>query len=105
MILMVIVIIIIINKHIRTLFVFISVVKRLKFIFYFFIFSYMDILERSKTARLQTGLLFATLIKRGTLPLDDYCTGLDELLSQVDDLIIDIPKIWDYLAEILRKKL
>lgn len=65
--------------------------------------SYIDILERSKTARLQTGLLFATLIKRGTLPLQDYCSGLEEVLAQVDDLIIDIPKIWDYLAEILRE--
>lgn len=67
-----------------------------------FPYRYIDILERSKRARLQTGMLFAKLIERGTLPLQDYCTGLEEVLAQVDDLIIDIPKIWDYLAEILR---
>lgn len=70
----------------------------------FFLFhSYMSILERSKTARIQTGLLFALLIKRGTLRLQDYCTGLEEVLAQVDDLIIDIPTIWICLSEILRK--
>lgn len=35
------------------------------------------------------------------MSLDDYCTGLEEILSQGDDLVIDVPKIWDYIAEIL----
>ncbi|RZC05037.1 eukaryotic translation initiation factor 4 gamma 3-like, partial [Asbolus verrucosus] len=63
--------------------------------------GYLHVLERSMTARTRTGILFAKLINLGTLPLKDYCTGLEEVLSQVDDLIIDIPMIWDYLAEIL----
>lgn len=61
------------------------------------------VLERSKTARLRAGLLFATLIKKKIVPLEDYCTGLQDILSQVDDLTIDIPKIWDYIAELLGK--
>lgn len=68
-----------------------------------FSFSYLFILERSKTARVKAGLLFAHLIKLETLPLPDYCAGLEEVLNQADDLRIDIPKIWDYLADILGK--
>jgi len=32
-----------------------------------------------------------------------FCFRLEELLEIVDDLVIDIPKIWTYLAEILCK--
>jgi hypothetical protein len=53
------------------------------------------------TARVRTGILFAKLINLGTLPLEDYCIGLEEVLSQVNELTIDIPMIWNYLAEIL----
>lgn len=61
------------------------------------------VLERSKTARLKAGLLFAHLVKRKILPLEDFCTGFEEILSQADDLTIDIPKIWDYLPELIGK--
>ncbi|XP_044267927.1 eukaryotic translation initiation factor 4 gamma 1-like isoform X4 [Tribolium madens] len=63
--------------------------------------GYQHVLERSSTARLRTGKLFADLINSGTLPLEDYCKGLENLLSEVDDLTIDIPMIWNYLGEIL----
>lgn len=67
----------------------------------FFCYSYISVLDRSKTARLGTGSLFANLLKRSTLSVDNYCFGLEEVLSQADDLTIDIPKIWDYLAEMI----
>ncbi|XP_025830115.1 eukaryotic translation initiation factor 4 gamma 3 isoform X2 [Agrilus planipennis] len=63
--------------------------------------GYNIVLERSKTARINTGKLFAHLIQRRTLSLEDYCKGLEDVLSLADDLTIDIPKIWDYLAEII----
>jgi translation initiation factor 4G len=63
--------------------------------------GYLHVLERSMTARVRTGILFAKLINLGTLPLEDYCIGLEEVLSQVNELTIDIPMIWNYLAEIL----
>ncbi|XP_018568899.1 eukaryotic translation initiation factor 4 gamma 1 isoform X2 [Anoplophora glabripennis] len=63
--------------------------------------SYLRVLEKSQQARLKTGSLFAQLVKRGRIQLEDYCAGLEGILSQADDLKIDIPKIWDYLAEIL----
>ncbi|KAL3283568.1 hypothetical protein HHI36_006707 [Cryptolaemus montrouzieri] len=63
--------------------------------------GYLGVLEKFSTARLKTGILFAKLIKAGTLPLEEYCMGLEEIFSQVEDLIIDIPTIWTCLAEII----
>ncbi|XP_063903275.1 eukaryotic translation initiation factor 4 gamma 1-like isoform X2 [Zophobas morio] len=63
--------------------------------------GYLHVLERSQTARLRTGMLFAKLIKIGTLPLEVYCKALEDVLNHVDELTIDIPMIWTYLAEIL----
>lgn len=60
-------------------------------------------LERSKTARLKCGELFAKLIKMESLSVEAYLKALEEVLSQVDELIIDIPKLWDYLPEIICK--
>lgn len=60
-------------------------------------------LERSKTARVRTATLFAQLIRMKTLPVDTYCEGLEQVLEQADDLTIDIPKIWEYIAEIVGK--
>lgn len=68
-------------------------------------FSYLRVLEKSQQARSKTGNLFAQLVKSGRIQLEDYCTGLEVILSQAYDLKIDIPKIWDYLAEILGESL
>ncbi|XP_072375280.1 eukaryotic translation initiation factor 4 gamma 3-like isoform X1 [Diabrotica undecimpunctata] len=63
--------------------------------------TYLHVLEKSQQVRLKTGALFAKLVGMGKISVEDYCQGLEELLSQADDLRIDIPKLWDYLAEIL----
>lgn len=52
---------------------------------------------------MKTGELFAKLVKEGLIHKDDYCAGLEEILAQAEDLKIDIPKFWDYLAELLGK--
>lgn len=59
--------------------------------------------EKSQSDRLKSGELFAKLVKQGQIRLDDYCLGLEEIVGQAEDLKIDIPKFWDYLAEILGK--
>lgn len=68
-------------------------------------FSYLRVLEKSQPARTKTGGLFAQLVKSGRIQLEDYCAGLEGILAQADDLKIDIPKIWDYLAEILGERI
>ncbi|XP_053728460.1 eukaryotic translation initiation factor 4 gamma 1-like isoform X1 [Synchiropus splendidus] len=56
-------------------------------------------LERSTTAREQLGKLLQQLVKKGTLPTQQYYKGLHEILEVGEDMEIDIPHIWQYLAE------
>nr|XP_020451380.1 eukaryotic translation initiation factor 4 gamma 1-like isoform X3 [Monopterus albus] len=58
-------------------------------------------LERSTIAREHMGLLLHKLIKAGMLPTEQYYKGLQEILEVAEDMAIDIPHIWLYLAEII----
>ncbi|XP_026229852.1 eukaryotic translation initiation factor 4 gamma 1a isoform X2 [Anabas testudineus] len=58
-------------------------------------------LERSTIAREHMGLLLHQLVKAGTLPTQQYYKGLQELLEAAEDMAIDIPHIWLYLAELI----
>ncbi|KAI4798530.1 hypothetical protein KUCAC02_021985 [Chaenocephalus aceratus] len=58
-------------------------------------------LERSTIARERMGLLLQQLIKTGTLPKQQYYNGLQEILEVAEDMAIDIPHIWLYLAELI----
>ncbi|XP_061588278.1 eukaryotic translation initiation factor 4 gamma 1a isoform X2 [Cololabis saira] len=57
-------------------------------------------LERSTIAREHMGLLLHQLIKAGTLTTHQYYKGLQEILEAAEDMAIDIPHIWLYLAEL-----
>jgi len=58
------------------------------------------VLERSPRARIQTGLLCSDLIKASLLTPDDFVTGSGNIFRSVEDLMIDIPQLWNYLGEI-----
>ncbi|XP_069053873.1 eukaryotic translation initiation factor 4 gamma 1a isoform X4 [Lepisosteus oculatus] len=58
-------------------------------------------LERSTIAREHMGLLLYQLVKAETLPIEHYFKGLQEILEVAEDMAIDIPHIWLYLAEII----
>ncbi|KAE8290913.1 Eukaryotic translation initiation factor 4 gamma 1 [Larimichthys crocea] len=58
-------------------------------------------LERSTIAREHVGLLLHQLVKAGTLPTQQYYKGLEETLEAAEDIAIDIPHIWLYLAELI----
>ncbi|OCT78445.1 eukaryotic translation initiation factor 4 gamma, 1 S homeolog isoform X2 [Xenopus laevis] len=58
-------------------------------------------LERSTIAREHMGLLLYQLVKAGTLPKEQYYKGVLEVLEVAEDMEIDIPHIWLYLAEII----
>ncbi|XP_056138954.1 eukaryotic translation initiation factor 4 gamma 1-like isoform X2 [Lampris incognitus] len=69
---------------------------------YVFVRNGMEsMLERSTIAREHLGLLLHQLIKTGTLPTQQYFKGLQEILEVAEDIAIDIPHIWRYLAEII----
>uniref|UniRef100_A0A3Q1ALL0 Eukaryotic translation initiation factor 4 gamma 1 n=1 Tax=Amphiprion ocellaris TaxID=80972 RepID=A0A3Q1ALL0_AMPOC len=58
-------------------------------------------LERSTIAREHMGLLLHQLIKTDILPTQQYYKGLQEILEVAEDMAIDIPHIWLYLAELI----
>uniref|UniRef100_A0A8C5GC40 Eukaryotic translation initiation factor 4 gamma 1-like n=1 Tax=Gouania willdenowi TaxID=441366 RepID=A0A8C5GC40_GOUWI len=58
-------------------------------------------LERSTTVREHLGLLLHQLVKVGTLPTEQYYKGLQEILEVTEDMAIDIPYMWLYLAELI----
>uniref|UniRef100_A0A672J8R8 Eukaryotic translation initiation factor 4 gamma, 1a n=1 Tax=Salarias fasciatus TaxID=181472 RepID=A0A672J8R8_SALFA len=58
-------------------------------------------LERSTIAREHMGQLLHQLVKAGTLPTQQYYKGLSEILEVAEDMAIDIPHIWLYLAELI----
>ncbi|XP_029308570.1 eukaryotic translation initiation factor 4 gamma 1a isoform X2 [Cottoperca gobio] len=58
-------------------------------------------LERSTLAREHMGLLLHQLIKAGTLLTEHYYKGLEETLEVAEDMAIDIPHVWLYLAELI----
>ncbi|XP_075718021.1 eukaryotic translation initiation factor 4 gamma 1 isoform X2 [Rhinoderma darwinii] len=58
-------------------------------------------LERSAIAREHMGFLLFSLVKAGTLPKEQYYQGVLEVLEVAEDMEIDIPHIWLYLAELI----
>ncbi|KAG7314684.1 hypothetical protein KOW79_021987 [Hemibagrus wyckioides] len=59
------------------------------------------VLDGSTVARERIGLLLHELISTRILPPKQYFRGLQEILEVADDMAIDIPYIWQYLAEII----
>ncbi|KAM4589651.1 eukaryotic translation initiation factor 4 gamma 1-like isoform 1-T1 [Fundulus diaphanus] len=58
-------------------------------------------LERSTIAREHMGQLLHQLIKTGILPTQHYHKGFQEILEVAEDMAIDIPHIFLYLAELI----
>ncbi|XP_053716583.1 eukaryotic translation initiation factor 4 gamma 3-like [Synchiropus splendidus] len=56
-------------------------------------------LDQNSVARERFGLLLHRLITEGTVSTEQYFKGLKEILELSEDLEIDIPRIWLYLAE------
>uniref|UniRef100_A0AAQ5YYT1 Eukaryotic translation initiation factor 4 gamma, 3a n=1 Tax=Amphiprion ocellaris TaxID=80972 RepID=A0AAQ5YYT1_AMPOC len=58
-------------------------------------------LERSQITRDHMGQLLFQLVQQGILPKPQFYKGFADTLEQADDMAIDIPHIWLYLAELL----
>eukprot|EP00106_Octopus_bimaculoides_P008013 XP_014775455.1 PREDICTED: eukaryotic translation initiation factor 4 gamma 3-like [Octopus bimaculoides] len=59
------------------------------------------ILERSEASRKQSGKLFSVLLKEKIIEGKRFTQGLMEILEIAEDMQIDIPKIWQYLGELI----
>ncbi|XP_055958553.1 eukaryotic translation initiation factor 4 gamma 3 isoform X2 [Patella vulgata] len=64
-------------------------------------FSINHVLERSSKARQQTGHLHHDLVSKKIISVDSYLKGLNQTLQIAEDMEIDIPKIWQYLGELI----
>merc|ERR1711992_517191 len=60
-----------------------------------------QVIDGSEKARSQTGNLLAQLLLKQMLSESQWQVGLDGLLSSAEDLLVDIPKFWDFLAQII----
>uniref|UniRef100_A0A8U7P8G8 Eukaryotic translation initiation factor 4 gamma 3 n=1 Tax=Corvus moneduloides TaxID=1196302 RepID=A0A8U7P8G8_CORMO len=58
-------------------------------------------LERSQITRDHMGQLLHQLVQSGKLSKQDFFKGFSETLELADDMAIDIPHIWLYLAELV----
>ena len=58
-------------------------------------------IERSDKARIQTGVLMSQLIQKKMVNEEQFLDGLKVLLEIAEDLLVDIPKFWDFLAQII----
>ncbi|KAM4885919.1 eukaryotic translation initiation factor 4 gamma 3 isoform 4-T4 [Sylvia borin] len=58
-------------------------------------------LERSQITRDHMGQLLHQLVQSGKLSKQDFFKGFAETLEMADDMAIDIPHIWLYLAELV----
>jgi len=67
--------------------------------------TYNEVLERSEKARRLGGTLLSELVKNGLLSPPQYHAGLSEVLKMAEDLLVDIPKLWDFIADILAPSL
>ena len=63
------------------------------------------VVERSSKDRVAAGRLVSHLLEKAALPAAALASGLAAILEVAEDLAIDIPKFWPYLAEILAQPL
>uniref|UniRef100_A0ABD2X3F2 MI domain-containing protein n=1 Tax=Trichogramma kaykai TaxID=54128 RepID=A0ABD2X3F2_9HYME len=60
-----------------------------------------SVLEKSDLYRNKVSKLFAQLLSQKLIDKDNFKAGLNEIVSASGDLIIDIPKLWTYIAMLL----
>lgn len=58
-------------------------------------------LDRSPEARRLTGQLLRELLGRKLLSLEQFTRGLHGVLEYGEDMELDIPKVWEYVAELV----
>ncbi|XP_076181960.1 eukaryotic translation initiation factor 4 gamma isoform X3 [Ptiloglossa arizonensis] len=59
------------------------------------------VLEKSPIDRERVSHLILHLLNQNILYLQHFKSGVIEILELIDDLMLDIPKVWSYLAEVL----
>merc|ERR1719192_3098847 len=60
-----------------------------------------EVIERSDKARVQAGNLMSEMLLKKMISEQQWLVGLDGLVAIAEDLLVDIPKFWDFLAQII----
>ncbi|XP_046645694.1 eukaryotic translation initiation factor 4 gamma 3-like isoform X2 [Daphnia pulicaria] len=61
----------------------------------------LHVLKHNKQERRATGALLKEMVKRKLFNSSDLVEGFTELFQSAEDFIVDIPKLWEYLAELV----
>jgi len=59
------------------------------------------VLEKNPRARSQTGALMAQLLSKRLIASHMFLAGLGSILEIAEDLLVDIPQFWDFIAQII----
>ena len=59
------------------------------------------VFEQSQAGRRKVGQLLGRLIKEHILLKKQFEVGFKMILSFTPDLVVDIPKVWDYLGDLI----
>ena len=63
--------------------------------------SLNDVIDSKEKNQRNVGSLFSHFIKKGVMKPDNYLEGLNKFLEFAPDIIVDVPRIWEFLAIIL----
>ncbi|KAK0061335.1 eukaryotic translation initiation factor 4 gamma 3, partial [Biomphalaria pfeifferi] len=59
------------------------------------------VLEKTDGIRQQIGELFDDLLKTQIITVEDVTKGFSEVMVFAEDIVIDVPKLWAYLAQLI----
>ena len=59
------------------------------------------VVEKKEKDRVNAGKLFGYLLKNESLPRKEFVRGVNAILKLAEDLQIDIPKFWEYFADMI----
>ena len=61
----------------------------------------MHVLERNRKERIGTGTLLKEMLKRKFFTNNQVLKGFEMILQAAEDFLVDIPKLWEYLAQMV----
>ncbi|XP_027039827.1 eukaryotic translation initiation factor 4 gamma 3-like isoform X3 [Pocillopora damicornis] len=67
----------------------------------FVTFAFNHTVEQKESSRKAIGRLFHFLLRDGVLTNEQYLTGVEPIMKSAEDLEVDVPLLWKYLAEMM----
>ncbi len=61
----------------------------------------MHVLEWKRKERKSTGTLLKEMVKRKLFTTHQLLKGFELILQAAEDLLVDVPRLWEYLAQVI----